>query len=234
MLNVHPEWLEDISAAYTALDPEYREFIENSSYIPERSRIFNAFKTLPKSSLRYILFGQDPYPRIESATGHAFIDGAVDEIFSQTGLNKRVNRATSLRNFIKMALVADGRLDPTDISQEAIARLDKSDLINSIEELRVNFERNGVLLLNTALLFESKSASRKHAKEWLPFIRSLLSRVDGSVVLILFGGIAKTVLSIPEAKRFDSVTMEHPYNHSFVANPEAHRLFSPMRLLEKS
>ncbi|WP_456452171.1 uracil-DNA glycosylase family protein [Hydrogenimonas sp.] len=220
-------------SAYAALDPAYRAFVEEGRCIPDKPRIFNAFKTLPKERTRYILFGQDPYPRPESATGHAFIDGAVKEIFAPTGLSKAVNRATSLRNFVKMALVADGLLSPEDLSQQAIAALDKSALIATINELRQNFERNGVLLLNTALVFEDKKASPRHARAWRPFVRTLLSRLDEGVELILFGSIAKSVEKIPEAARFRSHRLEHPYNHTFVTNPKAHELFGPMRLLRK-
>lgn len=234
MRDVHPTWRGDIEAAYGALDPEYRRFLETDMFIPDRPRVFNAFKTLPKSELRYILFGQDPYPRAESATGHAFIDGAVKEIFSDNGLSKRVNRATSLRNFVKMALVAEGKLRAEDLSQQAIAAIDKENLINSIDELRANFERNGVLLLNAALVFEEKRASNRHAKAWKPFIRSLLSRIDDSVELILFGNIAKTIRSIPEASRLTRHELEHPYNHTFILNEKAHRLFGPMHLLRKN
>ena len=233
MLDVHAEWRDDIVAAYHALDENYRKFVENGRYIPSQKRIFNAFKTLPKSKLRYILFGQDPYPREASATGHAFIDGAVRTIFSESGLSKAVNRATSLRNFVKMALVADGRLQPNELSQEAIAALDKRDLIDSIEELRLNFEKNGVLLLNAALLFEEKRASTRHAKAWQPFVGTLLERIGSDVELILFGNIAKTIQKIPEAGRFRHRCMEHPYNHTFILNKNAHCLFGPMHLLKK-
>ena len=222
MLEVHPRWRGDIEAAWQALDPAYREELRHKGcFIPDPPRIFNAFKTLPKEAVRYILFGQDPYPRPESATGHAFIDGAVGRLFSPTGLSKAANRATSLRNFIKMALVADGRLDPADTSQAAIAALPKNDLIETIDELRLNFEKNGVLLLNTALVFEDKRASRRHAKAWRPFVRTLLSRMDKEVELILFGGIAREILDLPEAARFIHHTLEHPYNHTFVTNSDA-------------
>ncbi len=233
MLDVHDSWRDDVATAYRALDPEYRRFVETGSFVPNRERVFNAFKTLPKSKLRYILFGQDPYPRAESATGHAFIDGAVDTIFSDKGLSKAVNRATSLRNFIKMALLAECLLDPADLSQDAIASLDRSGLIDSIDELRKNFEKNGVLLLNAALLFEDKISSARHAKSWQPFIRTLLSRLDDDTELILFGTIAKTIRKIPEAARFRHHTLEHPYNHPFIRNKTAHRLFGPMHLLRK-
>ncbi|WP_201351892.1 uracil-DNA glycosylase [Hydrogenimonas urashimensis] len=234
MLDVHPTWRPDVEAAYAALDADYRRFVESAETIPERGRIFNAFRTLPKSEVRYILFGQDPYPRRESATGHAFIDGAVDAIFSETGLSKAVNRATSLRNFIKMALVAEGLLSGENLSQEAIGQIDKSALIATIDDLRENFEANGVLLLNAALVFEQKRASGRHAKAWQPFIRSLLSRLNEDVELILFGSIAKTILKIPETSRFGRYRLEHPYNHTFILNETAHRLFGPMHLLRKN
>jgi len=207
--------------------------VETGACIPDKPRIFNAFKTLPKSRVCYILFGQDPYPRPESATGHAFIDGAVREIFGDRGLSKAVNRATSLRNFVKMALVCEGLLASGDVSQEAIAAIDKSGLIATIDELRENFERSGVLLLNTALVFEDKSASARHAKAWRPFVRTLLGRLDDGVELILFGSIAKAIEKIPESARFRRHLLEHPYNHTFIHNPKAHELFGPMHLLRK-
>ncbi len=230
---IDPQWREDIEASYFSLDCSYKEFIEKGNFIPKRSNIFNAFKTLPKSSMRYILFGQDPYPRVESATGYAFIDGAVKRIFSATGLDKSVNRATSLRNFVKMALVAEGRLDGCNLSQDAIAKLDRSGFIDTIDELRQNFETEGVLLLNSALIFEDKKASAYHARQWYPFINTLLHRIDKDVKLILFGSIARNIRQIPSACRFHQICLEHPYNHTFVLNPDAHALFAPMRLLHK-
>jgi len=233
MLNVHPEWQETIESAYSALDEDYRNFIESGNFIPVRSKIFNAFKTLAKSKVKYILFGQDPYPREKSATGHAFIDGAVERIFSDKGLSKEVNRATSLRNFVKMALVADGLLECYDLSQESISKIDKTSLIDSIDELRCNFEKNGVLLLNAALLFENKKASNSHAKSWRPFMQVLLESLDEDVELILFGNLAKMIQKIPQSQRFLHHEMEHPYNHTFILNPKAQELFGPMQLLQK-
>jgi len=233
MFNVHPEWAELVEYAYNALDKDYRDFIEKAEFIPNRSNIFNAFKTLPKSRVRYILFGQDPYPRLQSAIGYAFIDGAVKKIFSDKGLSREVNRATSLRNFVKMALVADGKLSPDDTTQEAIAKIEKKKLIDSIDELRCNFEESGVLLLNSALLFESKDKSKYHAKHWRPFIRAILANMHEEVELILFGQIAKEIKRFSESSKFLHHILEHPYNHTFILNSKALELFAPMQLLKK-
>ena len=230
---VDSSWIELLREALLQLDPNYLEFIlKNTTYIPNQDKILNAFKTLPKQKVKYILFGQDPYPREQSAIGYAFIDGAVKNIFSQNGLSKEVNRATSLRNFIKMALVAQGKLTLKDTSQRAIAKLDKSELIATIDELKDNFEKQGVLLLNTALLFTNKQDSKKHIKAWEPFTKHLLENIDTQIELILFGNHAKDILKkfTPKQK---AIELPHPYNISFISHPNAHKLFTPMRLLNR-
>jgi len=231
----HSSWEPLLKRAYGTLDGEYRAFLEkNEGYFPSRENYLNAFKTLPRTKVKYILFGQDPYPRIESAGGYAFIDEKVKQIFSPNGLSKEVNRATSLRNFIKMALVASGALDPQDTSQSAIAALDKSPLIDTILALRKNFEKNGVLLLNTALIFTDKKHSSYHVKAWRPFIASLLQELEADAPqLILFGSHAKALKRTLPLERFSAIELEHPYNHTFIANKNAHDLFAPMKLLEK-
>ncbi len=212
------------------LDPNYKNFLINSSYLPTNSRLFNAF-SMPKNKVKYILFGQDPYPREVSAIGVAFIDGGVKEIFSQSGLSKEVNRATSLRNFIKMVLMAENLIK--EPSQEQIAKIDKSDLINSIHELKDNFEKSGVLLLNSALIFEDKSKSSYHAKMWQPFIEHLLKNIDRDIDLILFGNFAKVIEKKFKPKQ-KAIFIEHPYNNSFIENIDAHKIFYKMHLLSKN
>ncbi len=228
-------WESVLREAYAQLEEDYRKFLEEDrGYIPDRENYLNAFRTLPKEKVKYILFGQDPYPREESANGYAFIDARVKEIFSDKGLSKEVNRATSLRNFIKMALVARGDLGLSDLSQDAIASADKTALITSIEELRINFEKNGVLLLNTALVFTDKKSSSRHVKAWQPFVRSLLKSLETQQPkLILFGTHAKALKKNLPLNGFETIELEHPYNHTFIANPKALELFGPMHLLDK-
>lgn len=232
---VHSSWQGTIHGALAELSDSYRIYLEkDKDFFPSKKNYFNAFKTLPKEKVRYILFGQDPYPREESAIGYAFIDGKVGNIFSSTGLAKEVNRATSLRNFVKMALLARGDLSVEDTSQEAIARINKKGLIESIGELKDNFERNGVLLLNTALVFSSKAESRKHIKSWQPFIeRLLLEMQEVNPTLILFGTHAKALKKLNHAEKYQCIELEHPYNHTFISNPDALKLFGPMDLLAK-
>jgi len=231
---VDPVWQPILVPALETLEKSYQAFVMvGEGYIPTSDRLLAAFSTLKPQQVRYILFGQDPYPRPESAIGYAFIDGRVERIFSETGLNSRINRATSLRNFVKMALVADGRLDAGDTSQSAIAALDKHDLIDSMDALRCNFERSGVLLLNTALLFTAKEDSKKHIKAWQGFVEVLLrGMVAYAPTLILFGTHARAIEKLPTAKGMPKIALEHPYNHTFVTNPNAHDLFGSMELFK--
>ena len=230
----HPSWHAVLAQAFDALDPDYRRFLEQDrSYFPDRDNLLNAFATLPLARTRYILFGQDPYPRRESAIGYAFIDGKVEQIFTPEGLSKEVNRATSLRNFIKMLLLCEGALQD-DFSKEAVARVDTSGYIRTIHQLRENFEKNGVLLLNMALVFTDKKASKAHVRAWRGFVEALLAQLEAHAVeLILFGKMAQEVERLETADRFVRHPMPHPYNISFITDPTAHTLFGPMHLLRR-
>ena len=221
-------WQEIIYSALDELDSEYLKFLkEDNSYF------LNAFKTLSLEDTKYILFGQDPYPRKESAIGYAFIDGKVKEIFSKNGFSKEVNRATSLRNFIKTLLVCDKKLDD-DLSQNAISKIDKTPYIKTLHDLRVNFEKNGVLLLNTALVFTTKEESKKHIKEWRAFVNKLLECLKShDIELILFGIAAKDLQKFQVVQRYKKHILPHPYNISFIKDKNAHELFGKMRLLHK-
>ncbi len=236
MIKVHPSWQKIIQRCYNKLDVNYRDFLEKDiGYFPKFPNFLNAFKTLPLEKTKYILFGQDPYPREKSAIGYAFIDGMVEEIFSEIGLSKRVNRATSLRNFIKMLLVASGHLDKDKTGKEDIANLDKSGFINDIMQLKNNFEKNGVLLLNTSLVFTDKKSTNLHVKKFMPFIDELFRNLsDYDIELILFGNIAKDMeKKFSNMSNFKVFKTMHPYNVGFIKDSSTIEFFKPMNLLGK-
>src|SRR5579864_9224505 len=99
----------------TEADPHYLAALAESYFLPTEGRLFAAFKQ-PLDKVTHVLVGEGPYPRVESATGVCFMDGAVGALWSERGLSKAVNRATSLRNFMKMLLVADRQLAPEHTS----------------------------------------------------------------------------------------------------------------------
>ncbi len=154
--------------------------------------------------------------------------------FSAKGLSTEVNKATSLRNFIKMALVARGSLKIDDTSQQAIMQIDKHEMIDDIQSLRKNFETSGILLLNTALIFTDKKSSTKHIKAWRPFLAVLLQGlIAQNPKLILFGSHAQALHKHLPLSTFEHIDLMHPYNHTFISSPLALKLFTTMKLLEK-
>jgi len=233
-IKVDSSWQDIVKYAYSGLSEEYKNFLEqDSGYFPNFSNFLNAFCTLNLKETRYILFGQDPYPRKESASGYAFIDNNVKSIFSVNGFSKEVNKATSLRNFLKMLLLSEGYLQENDLSQKAISKIPKDGFINSIDELRLNFERSGVLLLNTALIFTCKEDTNLHVREFRVFMQRLLSRlIEYKIELILFGTMAKNIKKqLPSALEFKTVETLHPYNIGFIHDKKVLTTFGPMNLL---
>lgn len=228
----HADWHPILEASLNTLDSHYVEWlIQHSHWLPGLEPLFAAF-SLPLSKTRYILFGESPYPRNLSANGYAFWDAEVDSLWSMKGLSTRVNKATSLRNWIKMLLVAEGYLDK-DISQEAIANLDKTSLVQTADALFTRLMQQGVLLLNASLVY-SENEVVFHAKQWLPFMQSLVAQLaikKPNIGLILMGNIAK---KIPSCALPVSLSSEHPYNVSFITNPEVIQFFAPLQLLRPS
>jgi uracil-DNA glycosylase len=214
------------------MDKEYQEFIlEYGGFFPSCDKIFSAF-CMPRSECKYILFGQDPYPRVQSANGFAFIDADVGTLWSDKGLSKKVNRATSLRNMMKMFLLSEGLIDKESITPDAISKVDKSSLIDNINELKDNFVKNGFLLLNSALIFEDKKKSTYHSKQWQPFIRKLLSSLeDDDITLLLWGNLAKQIDKLNH--NLKRIYSEHPYNISFITNEKNVEFFKDFHLLNK-
>ncbi|HTD02358.1 uracil-DNA glycosylase [Undibacterium sp.] len=249
---VHPSWLPAVHAglaAMQAMDPAYLPSLIDGEFLPNGGRLFAAF-SLPVAGVRHVLIGEGPYPREESATGVCFMDGAVRELWSQEpdgGLSKKVNRATSLRNFIKMLLVADGKLAVENTAGTAMAEISAqarqpdSGMIQTLPELQDNLHRRGFLLLNASLVFRASVAPAKDAKAWIPFLRRILDtlyeqhQAAGSLPqLVLWGKIAEQVKQVEVSGQFPHIAAEHPYNLSFIGNQGMHAFFGPMHLLDQS
>ncbi|MFL6657678.1 MAG: uracil-DNA glycosylase [Massilia sp.] len=238
LTRAHPSWqailLQGLHAVAKA-DPAYLPTLAADDYLPTEQRLFAAF-ALPLSEVRYVLVGEGPYPRAESATGVCFMDGAVGSLWSETGLSKPVNKATSLRNFMKMLLVADGILDLADTGGAAMAPVaagaQQQGLIQTLAQLQDNLTRQGFLLLNASLVFRAHVPPAIDARAWLPFLQTVLAALHQQAPsLILWGKIAEQLRKLPETSAFTQIVSEHPYNLSFIGHAEMQALFRPMRLL---
>ena len=233
-------------AALAAAQPTYLPALLAGEFLPTEARLFAAFKQ-PIDAVRYVLVGEGPYPRPASATGVCFMDGAVGTLWSATGLSKPVNRATSLRNFMKMLLVADGVLAPERTSGDALmqiaidAQQDQAGTIQTLPELQANLLANGFLLLNAALVFRTSVPPSQEARAWQPFLETVLAALAEHAVacervpptLILWGKIAGQVGAIAASSAFPKAIAEHPYNLSFITNQAMHSLFADMALLRR-
>ena len=233
---IHPSWEAVLAMALETLPANYLATLNGQSdWLPGAEKIFNAF-SLPKPAVRYILLGESPYPRAESANGYAFWDDAVNELWSNTGLTKPVNRATSLRNWVKMLLVAQDYLTTDDLSQQAISHVDKSFLVKTLPALFSNFLNSGFLLLNASLVLSPTDSVNSTAAIWRPFLETLLADLANSTPdaqLLLFGNIAKQIQALPCAQHFTQLVAPHPYNLSFIQSNNVLALFSQLSLLDK-
>ena len=232
---VHPSWHASLKQGLALMDPDYKAFLEsNTSWLPGAKQIFNAF-SLDLNSIHYLLLGESPYPRAASANGYAFWDARVECLWSEKGLSTTVNRATSLRNFIKMLLVAEGYLSADNSTQAAIAALDKTQLISSCNDLFNNMQKQGILLLNASLVLSDQPV-KNEAKAWHPFMETILCTLFEArphTKLLLFGKVAEMIQDFTVTKNKPTLIAEHPYNLSFITNSDVQTLFRGMRLLER-
>lgn len=244
----HPSWRPILAkglAAIAEADPGYLPALASDDYLPTEGRLFAAFM-LPLDAVRYVLIGEGPYPRAQSATGVCFMDGAVESLWSEKGLSKQVNRATSLRNFMKMLMVADRLLEGDNTAGDAIAqvslvaRASGSSFIQTLTELQANLTRHGFLLLNATLVYRPQVPPLKDARAWQPFLKVVLAALAAHAennksplpTLVLWGKIAEQLAALGATARFPSAISEHPYNLSFIANETMQNLFGPMHLLK--
>jgi uracil-DNA glycosylase len=241
-------WQAPLQAGLAAMQqakPHYLSDLIGSAYLPTNDRLFAAFAQ-PVSRVRYVLVGEGPYPRAQSATGVCFMDGAVDALWASEidgGLSKAVNRATSLRNFIKMLAVAAGELAQSATTGTAMvelaqrARSDPANWIHTLAQLQHNLSQAGFLLLNASLVFRPEVPPQQDAQSWQPFIAEILQHLASArpqtqaPTLVLWGKIASQVAKLPYFSHFPTAISEHPYNLSFISNHTMQTLFAPLCLL---
>ena len=237
---VHDEWREILQTALSRVDPAYLDsLLQDDSWLPGADRLLAAFRR-DRSGLRYLLIGESPYPRAESANGIAFYDAAVGNLWSDSGLATAVNRATSLRNIVKTALLAEGLVEPNDsgrVTQQAIAGLDKDGLVQSLADLFANLELAGFLLLNATPVLHPARKPAQEARFWHDFLDRLLNAIadqsERRITLVLWGKIAALVEALPASSRFEKLICEHPYNVSFIGNPAMLELFAQLQILRR-
>jgi len=236
---VHDDWRPLLIDALATLEHNYLQaLINDDSWLPGIDHLLAAFRR-DLDGVRYLLIGESPYPRLESANGIAFYDAAVGSLWSEHGLSKAVNRATSLRNIMKTALLAEGHLQRDSegkISQQAIAAIDRGGLVETLGELFDNLHSAGFLMLNATPVLHPQRKPAREARYWQDFLERLLEMIAQQapvqVTLLLWGKVAKLIEAMPASSNYRKLVCEHPYNISFIDNPGMQKLFTELSILQ--
>lgn len=170
---------------------------------PQGAHIFRAFENTDPARVRAVILGQDPYPKVNWATGRAFEQGDLAEWPEEP---RKV--ADSLRRLVQ-AMASAGTGNPSYAASDRGWRLLVRDIhsgtcpFTSPKELFDFLERQGLLFLNTSLTVSStgradtRSETRGHFQLWAPLVARVLtflgSRHRGHVVFLLFGKHAQAV-----------------------------------------
>lgn len=179
-----------------------------SPQAPRGSHIFRALDGIEPAEVSVVLIGQDPYPRLDRATGRAFEDGALQ--------NWGGNVAISLQRLLQSALsLRHGRSDfargPGDW-RTVQAAIQNGEV--PMEPPSAYFDRlqteHGVLFVNagwTLTRFEPGGGAEQecHIAMWRPLMTRLLhglaAEANRPVVFLLLGNFARNLFKSSGAEK---------------------------------
>lgn len=185
--------------------------------VPVRELTFQALKPNPPHKWKVVVFGQNPYPRPESATGIAMFDNTFhDWADSQFG------RVVSIRCIIKAAAMwKHGIAKKTPIA-DIRALLKQHDTVQPPEWFQAMLTQ-GVLLLNASLTASSDGAlaTDQHTAFWRPVVERIVEEIlkakqdadeqDRGVVFAWWGAHARNLKSLVLRlqKKYPGVEVRH-------------------------
>ncbi|AZQ70252.1 uracil-DNA glycosylase [Streptomyces luteoverticillatus] len=193
--------------------------------VPVRELTFQALKPNPPHKWKVVVFGQNPYPRPESATGIAMFDNTFHD-----WKDSQFGRVVSIRCIIKAAAMWKYGIPKKTPIADVRALLKKQDTVQPPEWFQAMLTQ-GVLLLNAALTASSAEArgADRHTVFWRPVAERIVEEIlkakqnadeeDRGVVFAWWGAHArnlkKIVLRLQE--KYPDVEVRH-IDH---ANPAA-------------
>ncbi|MBV6703065.1 uracil-DNA glycosylase [Kitasatospora aureofaciens] len=193
--------------------------------VPVRELTFQALKPNAPHKWKVVVFGQNPYPRPESATGIAMFDNTFHD-----WKDSQFGRVVSIRCIIKAAAMWKYGIPKKTPIADIRALLKKQDTVQPPEWFQAMLTQ-GVLLLNAALTASSDGAMGpdRHTAFWRPVAERIVEEIlkakqngpeeDRGVVFAWWGAHArnlkKVVLQLQ--KKYPEVEVRH-IDH---ANPAA-------------
>ncbi|MER5704385.1 ADP-ribosyltransferase domain-containing protein [Micromonospora sp. NPDC002296] len=185
--------------------------------VPVRELTFQALKPNPPHKWKVVVFGQNPYPRPESATGIAMFDNTFhDWADSQFG------RVVTIRCIIKAAAMWKHGIPKKTPIGDVRALLKDHDTVQPPEWFQAMLTQ-GVLLLNAALTASSDGAmsTGQHTAFWQPVVEKLVEEIlkakqhadeeDRGVVFAWWGAHARNLKKIVLrlAEKYPEVEVRH-------------------------
>lgn len=175
------------------IDPE-------TEFTPKSNNVLR-FLTKSLDQVKIVILGQDPYPQKGVATGRAFEVGTLE-----TWNEKFKN--ISLKNIIRAIYFAQNNeyLKYSEIK----SKIGNDFQLKVPNELFVEWEKQGVLLLNTSFTCKI-GESNSHEKYWSSFTNSLLkfiAKSNENIIWFLWGNNAKSIVNGIDIK--NKIESMHP------------------------
>src|SRR4051812_859315 len=144
-----------------------------SAIVPVRELTFQALKPNPPDKWKVVIFGQNPYPRVESATGIAMFDNTFNE-----WKDSQFGRVMSIRCIIKAACIWKHAINKKTPIADIRALLAKQKTVQPPEWFQAMLTQ-GVLLLNASLTASSDGSmsTDEHTSFWQPVIEQLIEEI---------------------------------------------------------
>lgn len=205
--DIHDSWNDFLSPETVAKLKSIEEKIHDSKqeYTPHTASVLKFLK-ISLHEVKVLILGQDPYPQKGVATGRAF------EVGTLKSWDDKFNNI-SLKNIVRAIYYAyqSKYLKYSEIKNYIGFKFP----IKSPDELFVEWEKQGVLLLNTSFTCEV-GKSNSHEKLWNEFTLMLLrymAKNNQDITWFLWGNNAKSIVSeININKKIESMHPMMCYN----------------------
>ncbi len=210
-----PFWFEKLYPVIIENDNYKYFFFDDNKFFPDINNRFNAVNSIKfDNTIKIVVFGQDPYPRMESATGYAFWDGKIKSWENPL--------SPSFRNIIKSVLINEGFAVRENKIKE-LRKIIKKNNIFSPDDFFKNSIENGVVWLNASLTFESKKQTdlNKHLKFWKPIIEKVIITIlknSKNTIFVFWGGKSlkfQKFISDTEFNNYHFINNCHPMLEQF-------------------
>ncbi|MBO1330133.1 ADP-ribosyltransferase domain-containing protein [Streptomyces sp. VRA16 Mangrove soil] len=185
--------------------------------VPVRELTFQALKPHPPHKWKVVVFGQNPYPRPESATGIAMFDNTFHD-----WKDSQFGRVVSIRCIIKAAAMWKYNIPKKTPIADLRKLLQQRDTVQPPEWFQAMLTQ-GVLLLNAALTASSDGprGADPHTAFWRPVAERVVEEIlrakqgadeeDRGVVFAWWGAHARSLKTIVQRleKKYPEVEVRH-------------------------